>query len=46
LTALHKQHAEIQTAEKELDWQRSKMDNSVGGTNKDGIKWKIRERKR
>ncbi|KAJ5774736.1 hypothetical protein N7457_009632 [Penicillium paradoxum] len=46
LVALHKQHAEIQTAEKELDWQRAKMDNSVGGTNKDGIKWKIRERKR
>lgn len=46
LTALRKQHAEIQTAEKELDWQRAKMGNSVGGTNKDGIKWKIRERKR
>lgn len=46
LTALHKQYAEIQTAEKELDWQRGKMQNSVGGTNKDGIKWKIRERKR
>lgn len=46
LTALHKQHAEICTAEQELDWQRAKMENSVGGTNKDGIKWKIRERKR
>ncbi|KAJ5767349.1 uncharacterized protein N7511_004965 [Penicillium nucicola] len=46
LTALHKQFAEIQTAEQELDWQRAKMENSVGGTNKDGIKWKIRERKR
>ncbi|KAJ5581683.1 Small-subunit processome Utp11 [Penicillium sp. DV-2018c] len=46
LTALRKQFAEIQTAEKELDWQRAKMENSVGGTNKDGIKWKIRERKR
>ncbi|KAI1837134.1 hypothetical protein DTO006G1_5968 [Penicillium roqueforti] len=46
LTALHKQYAEIRTAEQELDWQRAKMENSVGGTNKDGIKWKIRERKR
>jgi U3 small nucleolar RNA-associated protein 11 len=46
LTALRKQYAEIQTAEKELDWQRAKLGNSVGGTNKDGIKWKIRERKR
>jgi U3 small nucleolar RNA-associated protein 11 len=46
LAALRKQHAEIETAEKELDWQRAKMGNSVGGTNKDGIKWKIRERKR
>lgn len=46
LMALRKQFAEVQAAEREVDWQRSKMDNSVGGTNKDGIKWKIRERKR
>ncbi|KAJ5332917.1 Small-subunit processome [Penicillium brevicompactum] len=46
LAALRKQHKEVQAAEKELDWQRAKMGNSVGGTNKDGIKWKIRERKR
>jgi U3 small nucleolar RNA-associated protein 11 len=46
LTALRKQFAEVQAAEREIDWQRSKMDNSVGGTNKNGIKWKIRERKR
>jgi U3 small nucleolar RNA-associated protein 11 len=46
LTALRKQFAEIQTAEREVDWQRAKMDNSVGGTNKNGVKWKIRERKR
>ena len=46
LTALRKQHSEIQAAEQELDLQRAKMGNSVGGTNKDGIKWKIRERKR
>lgn len=46
LAALRKQYAEIQAAEREVDWQRAKMDNSVGGTNKHGIKWKIRERKR
>lgn len=46
LAALRKQYAGIQAAEREVDWQRAKMDNSVGGTNKHGIKWKIRERKR
>ncbi|KAJ6031962.1 hypothetical protein N7540_002694 [Penicillium herquei] len=46
LDALQKQHGEIQAAQREVEWQRAKMDNSVGGTNKDGIKWKIRERKR
>ncbi|KAJ5682678.1 Small-subunit processome Utp11 [Penicillium macrosclerotiorum] len=46
LTALRKQYAEIQAAHREVDWQRGKMDNSVGGTNKKGIQWKIRERKR
>lgn len=46
LKALRKQYADITAAERELDWQRGRMDNSVGGTNKDGIKWKIRERKK
>ncbi|PLB48299.1 putative U3 small nucleolar RNA-associated protein Utp11 [Aspergillus steynii IBT 23096] len=46
LNALQKQYADITAASNELDWQRARMDNSVGGTNKDGIKWKIRERKR
>ncbi|KAJ5096741.1 Small-subunit processome Utp11 [Penicillium angulare] len=46
LAALQKQYEAIQTAEREVEWQRGKMDNSVGGTNKKGLKWKIRERKR
>ncbi|KAJ5388403.1 Small-subunit processome Utp11 [Penicillium cosmopolitanum] len=46
LTALRNQFAEIQAAENEVDWQRAKMDNMIGGTNKNGVKWKIRERKR
>jgi U3 small nucleolar RNA-associated protein 11 len=46
LAALQKQYEGIQAAEREVEWQRGKMTNSVGGTNKNGIKWKIRERKR
>lgn len=46
LKALQKQYADITAASRELDWQRARMENSVGGTNKDGIKWKIRERKK
>lgn len=30
----------------QLDLQRAKMHNTVGGTNKDGVKFKVRERKR
>ncbi|KAJ9293842.1 hypothetical protein DTO271G3_7469 [Paecilomyces variotii] len=46
LKALKKQYAEITAAERELEWQRGRMDNAVGGTNKNGVKWKIRERKK
>lgn len=46
LAALRKQYAEITTAERELELQRAKMSNSVGGVNKKGVKFKIRERKR
>ncbi|GKZ39188.1 hypothetical protein AbraIFM66950_012029 [Aspergillus brasiliensis] len=46
LKALQKQYKEITAAERELDWQRGRMDNVVGGTNKNGVKWKIRERKK
>ncbi|KAJ5167221.1 U3 small nucleolar RNA-associated protein 11 [Penicillium canariense] len=46
LAALRRQYAEIQKAEREVELQRGKMDRSVGGTNKHGLKWKIRERKR
>lgn len=43
---LRKQLEDIKAAENELELQRAKMAHAVGGTNKDGIKWKIRERKR
>ncbi|GMG36202.1 Small-subunit processome, Utp11 [Aspergillus oryzae] len=46
LAALQKQYTDITAAERQLDWQRGRMDNTVGGTNKNGIKWKIRERKK
>ncbi|KAH8698813.1 small-subunit processome [Talaromyces proteolyticus] len=46
LEALRKQHAEITTAERELDLQRARMTNSIGGVNKNGLKWKVKERKR
>lgn len=46
LEALQKRHQDIQAAEEELGWQRAKMENSVGGVNKNGVKWKIRERKK
>lgn len=46
LASLQNQYKDIVAAERELDWQRGKMDNSVGGTNKNGVKWRIKERKK
>ena len=39
---------EIEAAERELDLQRAKMAKSpsVGGTNKWGVKWKVRQRRK
>ncbi|CRG89290.1 hypothetical protein PISL3812_06326 [Talaromyces islandicus] len=46
LAALKKQYAEISAAERELELQRARMTNSIGGVNKNGVKWKVKERKR
>lgn len=46
LEALKKRQREILAAANELELQRAKMARTVGGLNKDGVKWKIRERKR
>jgi U3 small nucleolar RNA-associated protein 11 len=46
LDALKKRQREIMAATDELELQRAKMARTVGGVNKDGIKWKIRERKK
>ena len=46
LEALKKRQKEIMAAAEQLDLQRAKMSRAVGGVNKDGVKWKIRERKK
>lgn len=46
LEALKKQYAEISAAERQLELQRARMTNSIGGVNKNGVKWKVKERKR
>lgn len=46
LAALKAREKELVEAEKELDLQRARMSNSVGGTTKVGVKWKVRARKK
>jgi U3 small nucleolar RNA-associated protein 11 len=46
LEALKKRQKEIMAAAEQLELQRAKMSRTVGGINKDGVKWKIRERKK
>jgi U3 small nucleolar RNA-associated protein 11 len=46
LEAVKARERDLMTAEEELEKQRAKMNSNVGGTNKDGVKFKIRERKR
>lgn len=46
LEALKTRQKEIMAAADQLDLQRSKMNRTVGGVNKDGVKWKVRERKK
>ena len=46
LKALRSREKDLLAAERELELQRAKISNSVGGVNKAGIKWKIRQRKR
>jgi len=46
LKALKAREKEVLAAEQELGLQRAKMSNSIGGVNKAGVKFKIRERKR
>lgn len=46
LEMLKKRQKEIMAAADELDLQRAKMAKVIGGTNKTGVKFKVRERKR
>jgi U3 small nucleolar RNA-associated protein 11 len=46
LRALKKRERELTTALHELEIQRAKMSHSIGGINKDGVKYKVRARKR
>ena len=45
LKALKSREKDLLAAERELELQRAKMSHSIGGVNKAGIKWKIRQRK-
>lgn len=46
LEALRDREDNLLTAERELESQRDRMQNNVGGVNKNGVKFKVRERKR
>ena len=46
LEAVRQREHDLIAAEEELELQRAKMANTVGGINKNGVKFKIRERKR
>jgi U3 small nucleolar RNA-associated protein 11 len=46
LEAVRERENHLALAERELDLQRAEMSNSVGGINKNGLRFKIRERKR
>jgi U3 small nucleolar RNA-associated protein 11 len=46
LEALKKRQKEVMAAAEQLELQRAKMSRTVGGVNKDGVRWKIRERKK
>lgn len=46
LEALTSREKDLATALDRLHEQRAKMHNTIGGVNKDGVKFKIRERKR
>lgn len=46
LEALKSKEKELMAADKELEFQRAKMNNDAGGVNKNGVKFKVRERKR
>ncbi|KAF2839374.1 U3 small nucleolar RNA-associated protein 11 [Patellaria atrata CBS 101060] len=43
---LRKREQELKIAEEEIEGQRARMSGAIGGVNKNGVKFKVRERKR
>ncbi|KAI9869968.1 MAG: hypothetical protein M1830_004880 [Pleopsidium flavum] len=46
LEAAKARERDLMAAEQGLDLQRARMNNSVGGVNRNGVKWKVKERRR
>jgi U3 small nucleolar RNA-associated protein 11 len=46
LEALKDRERDLSVALSQLQHQRARMNNTVGGVNKEGVKFKVRERKR
>ena len=46
LIALKEREAAFVEAEQELELQRAKMGNNIGGINKNGVRWKVKGRKK
>ncbi|KAF2661978.1 U3 snoRNP-associated protein-like protein Utp11 [Lophiostoma macrostomum CBS 122681] len=46
LEGIKARERDLMIVEDELEKQRAKMNNTIGGTNKNGVKFKIRERKK
>ncbi|KAL8737166.1 MAG: hypothetical protein Q9181_001955 [Wetmoreana brouardii] len=46
LSALKVRERDLLAAEQQLEHQRARMSSSIGGVNKAGVRWKVRERKR
>jgi len=46
LEAAKARERDLMAAKQELDLQRAKMSSSIGGINRNGVKWKVKERKR
>ncbi|KAL8731930.1 MAG: hypothetical protein Q9166_003062 [cf. Caloplaca sp. 2 TL-2023] len=46
LNAIKARERNLLAAQQQLDHQRARMSNSMGGVNKAGVGWKVRERKR
>jgi len=46
LATIKEREHDLLLADNELEFQRARMNNDIGGVNKDGVKFKMRARKR